>query len=220
MMHSPKCITRRKNPMMNFNGCDWLEKHNAMPMKHNDLWTMRGAFTHSKGTSRVYSKGKFGQGSLRVSMGPPGWQVEPTRETACVQRGRSMAQTGWGYQVSWFDRTRRHGRREDYGRSGTMFHPFSDNYIHPSKGAAICDLPKERQPLLPPKFTRHPNNAMGENRPLVTYEPVEGLIALSISGHPSSSPVVIVWKVVGQHLFLIIILNNFTAGTKRKVWCD
>ena len=38
--------------------------------------------------------------------------------------------------------------------------------------------------------------------------------------HQSASPDVIVWKVVGQHLFLSIISNNFTAGTGRKVWCD
>ena len=38
--------------------------------------------------------------------------------------------------------------------------------------------------------------------------------------HPSASPVVIVWKVVGQHLFLNIIPSNFTAETGRKVWCD
>ena len=38
--------------------------------------------------------------------------------------------------------------------------------------------------------------------------------------HPLASPAVIVWKVVGQHLFLNIIPSNFTAGTGRKVWCD
>ena len=39
--------------------------------------------------------------------------------------------------------------------------------------------------------------------------------------HPLlASPVVIMWKVEGQHLFLNIIPNNFTAGTGRKVWCD
>ena len=27
-------------------------------------------------------------------------------------------------------------------------------------------------------------------------------------------------KMVGQHLFLNIIHNNFTTRTKRKVWCD
>ena len=29
-----------------------------------------------------------------------------------------------------------------------------------------------------------------------------------------------VWKVVGQHLVLNIIPNNFTARTRRKFWCD
>ena len=38
--------------------------------------------------------------------------------------------------------------------------------------------------------------------------------------HPSASPAVIVWKMVGQHLFLNIIPNNFTGGTGPKVWCD
>ena len=38
--------------------------------------------------------------------------------------------------------------------------------------------------------------------------------------HPSASPAVIVRKVVGHHLFLNIIPNNFTARTERKVWCD
>ena len=38
--------------------------------------------------------------------------------------------------------------------------------------------------------------------------------------HLWASPTGIVWKVVGQHLFLNIIPNNFTAGTRRKVWCD
>ena len=35
--------------------------------------------------------------------------------------------------------------------------------------------------------------------------------------HPSAPPTVIMWKVVGQHLFLNIIPNNFTAGSER---CD
>ena len=38
--------------------------------------------------------------------------------------------------------------------------------------------------------------------------------------HPSTSLAVIMWKVMGQHLFLDIIPNNFTVGTGRKVWCD
>ena len=38
--------------------------------------------------------------------------------------------------------------------------------------------------------------------------------------HPSVSTLIIVWKVVGQHLFMNIIPNNFTVGTERKVWCD
>ena len=38
--------------------------------------------------------------------------------------------------------------------------------------------------------------------------------------HPSASSAVIVWKVVGQHLFLNIVPNNYTARTGRKVWCD
>jgi hypothetical protein len=33
-------------------------------------------------------------------------------------------------------------------------------------------------------------------------------------------PALAVWKVVGQHLYLNIILNNFTVVTRRKVWCD
>ena len=38
--------------------------------------------------------------------------------------------------------------------------------------------------------------------------------------HTLTSPAVIVWKVVDQHLFLNIIPINFMAGTGRKVWCD
>ena len=38
--------------------------------------------------------------------------------------------------------------------------------------------------------------------------------------HPSASPTLIVWKVVGQHLFLNIIPTNFMARTKQKSWCD
>ena len=38
--------------------------------------------------------------------------------------------------------------------------------------------------------------------------------------HPSASPALIVRKVVGHHLFLNIIPNNFTAWTEWKVWCD
>ena len=38
--------------------------------------------------------------------------------------------------------------------------------------------------------------------------------------HPSASPVVIVLKVVGQHLFLNVIPNNFTARTEWNIWCD
>ena len=38
--------------------------------------------------------------------------------------------------------------------------------------------------------------------------------------HPSLSPAAIVWKVVGQHLLLNIILTNFMAGTRWKDWCD
>jgi hypothetical protein len=36
----------------------------------------------------------------------------------------------------------------------------------------------------------------------------------------SSSPIVIVWKMMGPHLILYIILNGFTVGTWSKVWCD
>ena len=38
--------------------------------------------------------------------------------------------------------------------------------------------------------------------------------------HQSTSPAVIVWKVVGQHLSLNIIPNSFKSGTGRKNWCD
>ena len=38
--------------------------------------------------------------------------------------------------------------------------------------------------------------------------------------HPSASSAVIVRKVAGHHLFLNIILSNFTARTEREVWCD
>ena len=40
--------------------------------------------------------------------------------------------------------------------------------------------------------------------------------------HPllALSPAVIVWKAVGQHLFLNIIPSNFTARTGQNVWCD
>ena len=37
--------------------------------------------------------------------------------------------------------------------------------------------------------------------------------------HMSPSPVVIMWKVVGQHLILNIIPNNFTVGIRREVCC-
>ena len=36
--------------------------------------------------------------------------------------------------------------------------------------------------------------------------------------HPSASLAVIVRKVVGHHLFLSIIPNNFTVWTEQKVW--
>ena len=35
-----------------------------------------------------------------------------------------------------------------------------------------------------------------------------------------TSPAVIVWKVVDQHLFLNTIPNNFTIGIGQKCWCD
>ena len=38
--------------------------------------------------------------------------------------------------------------------------------------------------------------------------------SIGISGY------VIVWKVVGQHLFMNINPNNFTTGTRRGIWCD
>ena len=39
--------------------------------------------------------------------------------------------------------------------------------------------------------------------------------------HPLTSPVVTMWKVMGQHPFLNTVPNNFTTtGTKQKVWCD
>ena len=38
--------------------------------------------------------------------------------------------------------------------------------------------------------------------------------------HLLASPALIVWKVVGQHLFLNIIPSEFTAGTRWKFWCD
>jgi len=37
--------------------------------------------------------------------------------------------------------------------------------------------------------------------------------------HLSTSLAAIVWKVVGQHLFLNIFPRNFTARTKQRVWC-
>ena len=37
--------------------------------------------------------------------------------------------------------------------------------------------------------------------------------------HLSTSSATIVRKGENQHLFLNIIPNNFTAGTKRKIWC-
>ena len=50
----------------------------------------------------------------------------------------------------------------------------------------------------------------------------EGLITPTDFGtiHPSAFLAVIVWKVMGQHLFLNIIPNNFTVRTAQKVWCD
>ena len=38
--------------------------------------------------------------------------------------------------------------------------------------------------------------------------------------HPLASPALIVWKMMGQHLFLNIIPNNFKVGTGQKLWCD
>jgi hypothetical protein len=38
--------------------------------------------------------------------------------------------------------------------------------------------------------------------------------------HPPATAAVIMWKVVGQLLFLNIIPSNFTARTGWKVWCD
>jgi hypothetical protein len=37
---------------------------------------------------------------------------------------------------------------------------------------------------------------------------------------PLASPDVIVWKLVGQHLFLNIISFDFKVGTGGKFWCD
>jgi hypothetical protein len=38
--------------------------------------------------------------------------------------------------------------------------------------------------------------------------------------HMPTSLAVIVWKVVGQHLFMYIVSNNFMVGIGREVWCD
>ena len=38
--------------------------------------------------------------------------------------------------------------------------------------------------------------------------------------HPLASPIVIVWKVVCQHLFLNIIPSNSMIGKGQNVWCD
>ena len=49
----------------------------------------------------------------------------------------------------------------------------------------------------------------------------EGLITPArFLHHPSASPAVTMWKVVGQHLFLNIIPNDFIARTGWKVCCD
>ena len=42
----------------------------------------------------------------------------------------------------------------------------------------------------------------------------------AVRHHPLTSPAVIVKKVVGHHLFMNIIPNNFMARTEQKVWCD
>ena len=38
--------------------------------------------------------------------------------------------------------------------------------------------------------------------------------------HPSTSPTIIMWNIMGQHFFLKIIPSNFMAETRRKFWCD
>ena len=49
----------------------------------------------------------------------------------------------------------------------------------------------------------------------------EGLIIPATSWqHPWASLVVTVWRVVGRHLSLNVIPNNFMARARWKVWCD
>ena len=48
-----------------------------------------------------------------------------TWDSMCCEVGR-WRRLGLGCQVSGYDRTRRHGRRENYGRPKPMFHPVSD----------------------------------------------------------------------------------------------
>ena len=51
--------------------------------------------------------------------------------------------------------------------------------------------------------------------------PFEGRITPVIYGtHMSTPPAVIVWKMVDQHLFLNILLNNFITGTGQNRWWD
>lgn len=66
-------------------------------------------------------------------------------------------------------------------------------------------------PYLIPQWTGRTDRLLKMNR----------LRLRSWSHHPSASPVITMWKVVGQqHVLLNITPNNFAAGTWWKIWCD
>jgi hypothetical protein len=71
---------------------------------------------------------------------------------------------------------------------------------------------------IPPFKFNHPGDPTASYRRIVWVRGVDHTGQFRY--YPLTSSAVIMWKVVGQHLFLIIISNNFTTGMRRKVWCD
>ena len=91
---------------------------------------------------------------------------------------------------------------------------------HPSTSLAVVVWKTVNQHLIPQQNPQQisrlePNGNVGV---IGAYEGADHTGQLW--HHPSTSPAVIVWKRVGQHLFLNKISTSFMARTGRKCWCD
>ena len=86
---------------------------------------------------------------------------------------------------------------------------------HPSASPAVIECEKRRANI---HFWTFPRLELDRKFGVIRARGVDH--TGQFRQHMLASPAVIMRKVEGQHLYLHIIPNNFTAGTGRKVWCD